>query len=219
MKLRLASLALLALPACEGDAARGDRAATVAARDAPPCPRDQLSCGFQQPVPSDGETVFVNEEFGLSVRFPRGSGVCMTRSGDAPRGFFAVYGIPPNCEERPARTPRAIVVNLSWNGPEYRSIEEAVRTCEPPPPATLRRLGDRPPALAGRTARVCETAGADGSREIVLHAMFPAPGRAAAPGDPPAILAFAAVSTVPAHAEEDFARFREVLASIRISPP
>jgi hypothetical protein len=121
------------------------------------CPAEELSCGRQRPVVSDGVTRFRNDNMYLSVVFPAGSQVCMTRSGDSPRGFFAVYGAPPGCPERPERPPRFIVLNTMFNANFHERAEDiAGLVCDPVSPETRRRRAAAPLALPRVRTQGCE---------------------------------------------------------------
>ncbi|HEX8191959.1 MAG TPA: hypothetical protein VF552_03585 [Allosphingosinicella sp.] len=201
------------------DADRTETAATAAARPRP-CPADQLSCGRQRPVISDGRAPFANDEFGLRIVFPAGSHVCLTRSGDAPRGFFAIYEGPASCEEPPARPLRAVTVNLSWNALDHPTLEAALEgRCTAPSAQMLRQLGPRPLAIPGLESRLCEVARRGGGTELFVHSLLDIdPEREPDPGAPAAMI-FAAFGTDPAHFGEDLARFRAILATVRFEAP
>ncbi|HZF94380.1 MAG TPA: hypothetical protein VEZ20_05845 [Allosphingosinicella sp.] len=216
--LKLAGLLLAALPAggcAQRPPERDSDPPAAAVAPPPPCPADQLSCGLQRPVVSDGTAPFANDEFGLRIVFPAGSNVCMTRSGDAPRGFFAIYEGPASCEE-PARPLRFVTVNLSWNALDHRTLEEALDGhCPAPSPETLRRIGPRPLAMAGLESRLCEVPRPGGGAELFVHSLFDIDPAARAHSGAPSAMVFAALGTDPAHFDEDLARFRAILATIR----
>jgi hypothetical protein len=213
-----AVLALAILPAAGPAQRHVARPAPAPAGAVPECPAEQLSCGRQVPVVSDGIRLFENEDLWLRMWFPRGSLVCMARSGDAPRGFFAIYGPGPNCAEHPDRQPRFISLYGGYNAMETTRLAEAAGDCPPLSTALRRRLGGEALALPNYPSLVCETATRPGSIEIVVHALAgpwrragSAPGRLIRSGD-----FFAALGTTPAHFDEDLARFRQVLRRIRI---
>lgn len=116
----------------EADEAEAANGANLSAlRD---CPEEELSCGRQRPVISDGVTPFVNENYHLNMVFPRGDRVCMTRSGNAAHGFFAVYSPPLGCPARPERGPRFIALgfrpgNRLEPSPCRLRVAFAVRMC------------------------------------------------------------------------------------------
>jgi len=189
---------------------------------APPCTPEHLSCGMQRPVPSDGVRPFVNEEFGLRVVFPRGSRVCLTRSGDAPRGFFAIYGADAGCAERPERPPRFIVFDLGYNALFRASLAEVLPDdCRPPGAALRRRIGSPAPAFPGLRSAICQLPSRTGDIELYVYTMAgQQPRRDSSPESrTPYAIAIASLGTTAAHFDEDLARFRRVLASARIRPP
>jgi hypothetical protein len=184
-----------------------------------PCPEEELSCGKQRPVVSDGTTRFVNDNMSLSGVFPAGSQVCLTRSGDEPRGFFAIYGAPPSCAERPERPPRFIVLNSMFNALFYAEVEQVLGgDCAPLSSETRRRLG-APLAMPGFRTVLCETRGPNGILEISINFL----------GGPwvhvdelrsrrRQVVYMFTLGTTTDHFDEDVARFRRVLASVRIAP-
>jgi hypothetical protein len=154
----------------------------------------------------------------LSVVFPAGSPVCMTRSGYTPRGFFAVYGAPPACPERPERPPRFIVLNSMYNAVFHETIEDAAQGCDPLSDETQQRLSGVPLAMPGFKTLVCETHGPAGAIEIILNFL----GGPWQEGDTPrsrvrTVIYDFEFGTTPDHFDEDLARFRRVLASVRIA--
>lgn len=188
--------------------------------DLPPadCSEEELSCGKQRPVVSDGVTRFRNEDMYLSAVFPAGSQVCLTRSGDSPRGFFAVYGAPPGCPELPERPPRFIVINSMYNATFHATVEEASGVdCDLLSAETRRRLGGVPLAMPGFRTMVCETHGPAGAIEISLNFLGGPWQRVDELRDRRRTVIYtASVGTTPDHFDEDLARFRRVLASVRI---
>jgi len=182
------------------------------------CPEEELSCGKQRPVVSDGVTRFRNEDMYLSAIFPAGSQVCMTRSGDTPRGFFAVYGAPPGCPERPERPPRFIVLSAMFNAAFYVRAEEILGgDCRPLSAETERRLG-APLAMHGLRTLVCETRSAGGSIEISMNFLGGPWWEGETPGSRRRKVVYVFIlNTTPDHFDEDLARFRQVLASVRIA--
>lgn len=182
------------------------------------CPEEELSCGKQRPVVSDGVTRFRNEDMYLSVVFPAGSQVCMTRSGDTPRGFFAIYGAAPGCQEPPRRPPRFIVLNTMYNAVFYETIGDAVEDCDPLSAETRQRLGGVPLVRPGFKILACETRGPAGAIEIHLNFL----GGPWQEGETPrsrvrTVIYYFTFGTTPDHFDEDVARFRRVLASVRIA--
>lgn len=186
-----------------------------------PCPAEELSCGLQKPVISDGVRPFANENYGLRVTFPRGSAVCLTRSGDAPHGFFAVYRTEAGCAERPERPPTFISIYAEFNATFLRSLAEVVPSdCRPPSGAVRHRIGGWRPALPGLRSVACQTLSRDGAIEIAVYAMagtWP-DGDTPPEARSPYVIYTVTLGTTPAHIESDVARFREVLRSLRIRP-
>lgn len=186
---------------------------------APACPAEQLSCGLQRPVRSDGATPFENADMGLKVVFPAGSQVCLTRSGDAARGFFASYaGGPPACEEPPQQPPRFITLNTSWNALFHPTLEAANPDCRPLSTELRRRLGE-PLAFPGQRSLVCDTTRRAGTIEITVNALT---GRrqsddGTAETRAPTTEYFAVFGSTPDHLDEDLARFRRVLATTEMT--
>ncbi len=233
--IAIGGLALLS--ACAGSGAdhgTNEVRGAAPARGAPPtaanavnlavasdCPEDDLSCGRQRPVVSDGARPFEDANHYLTVTFPRGSQVCLTRSGPAPHGFFAIYGTPPDCGERPERPPRFISVYGEYNALFWTELGEArTEDCRPPSAATGRRLGSEPLQLTGFPSGVCERPSAPGTVELSVYALA---GPWQTQGDPPNLYRYRAglyyltLGTTDAHFDEDLARFRRVLASVRIA--
>jgi hypothetical protein len=183
-----------------------------------PCPEEELSCGKQRPVVSDGTTRFVNDNMSLSGVFPAGSQVCLTRSGDEPRGFFAIYGAPPSCAERPERPPRFIVLSAMFNAAFYVRAEEILGgDCRPLSAETQRRLG-APLAMPGFRTLLCETRSTGGSIEISMNFLGGPWWEGETPGSRRRKVVYVFIlNTTPDHFDEDLARFRRVLASVRIA--
>lgn len=210
-------LAALLLTACSPQAPE-DAAPEKAAAERPPCPPEQLSCGLQTPVRSDGVTPFENADMGLTAVFPAGDPVCLARSGDAPRGFFVNYGDGQGCAERPERGPRFITLYADHNSSFERSAAEALPgDCRPLSDALRRRL-EGALAVPGHASAACQRPAAEGAVEVMVYAMA-GETEGEAPGSRvPAVIYFAAFGTTQAHFEEDRARFRPVLASVRLDP-
>src|SRR5437763_5456851 len=105
------------------------------------CRAEELSCLKQHPIRSDGLHSFNNGDMGLSVVFPLGALVCMGRSGDAPRGFYAWLGVPTNCSERtPDDLPGYFGIYASYNSLEWTSPQQAFQSCKAISPQLSRRL-------------------------------------------------------------------------------
>jgi hypothetical protein len=221
-----ATAAALALASCSGEPGGGAAAANqagAAVRTAPsvappPCPEEELSCGKQTPAVSDGTRRFVNEEMGLSVLFPAGSRVCMARSGDAPRGFYAWYGTDaPGCPERGDIEAVRMTLHGWWNALFHRDVGEAVGDwCKPPSPPIAKRLARRPLRFEGHESLVCEQPRPGGWTELHVIALAePSPS----PGEPPRAVYDASLQTRPERLDEDLESFRTFLAASRIGSP
>lgn len=194
-------------------------AVNAAAPTLPDCPETQLSCGRQRPIVSDGITPFVNESYYLAMVFPRGSQVCATRSGDAPHGFFAVYGAPPGCPERPNRPPRFITLYAEYNALFITELSEIVPDgCRPLAGDTRRRLSGPGLSFPGSPSILCETRAASNRFEISVYTLAGPSHDGDGPGAPRirAATYFMTLGTDAAHFDEDLVHFRAVLASVRI---
>jgi hypothetical protein len=189
----------------------------AAPRSPAPCRSEQLSCGRQRPVPSDGVHPFINEDMGLRAVFEKGSGVCLARSGDAARGFYAHYGAETDCSERGARPPAFIGLYASWNSSDYASLGEAVPDCRPLSPAVARNLEGETLAFPGILSLACQRQEQPGRIEIAVNALAGRRNGGDADG-PPATLYTAILGTRPERLEEDLARFRTFLGNVRFEP-
>ena len=183
-----------------------------------PCPADELSCGRQRPVLSNGRRAFENENFALTVVFPRGSAVCLTRSGDEPHGFFAVYEGPRGCPERPERPARYVVIHADFNAVFRTSLAQAVPADCTPLHADAALLRGRLLSFPGLASIACRAPAAAGRIELFVYALG-GPWQAADEengGRSRAAVYFAVLGSTPARWNEDLARFRRVLATVRI---
>lgn len=137
------------VPRVAGDAASPGRAR--------PCPADELSCGKQKPVKSDGIRPFTNGDMGLSVVFPRNALVCMGRSGNTPRGFYSWIRFPTNCSEPgPSDAPAYVRIYASYNTLEWAAPQQAFLSCKPLSPVLATRLGERKLEFPGHHSAVCQ---------------------------------------------------------------
>lgn len=214
---RRAALAALFLAACSPQAPE-DPTPEKAAAERPPCPPEQLSCGLQTPVRSDGVTPFTNRDMGLTAVFPAGDPVCLARSGDTPRGFFVNYGDGQGCAERPERGPRFITLYADYNSSFEPSAAQALpEDCHPLSDALKRRL-EGALAIPGHASAACQRPAAEGAVEVMIYAMA-GETEGETPGSRvPAVVYFADFGTTRAHFDEDLARFRSVLAGVRLDP-
>lgn len=209
-------------PADKGAKAAAPRLHPAAARpeQAPPCTPEYLSCGLQTPVVSNGRRRFVNEEMGLSAIFPAGSRVCMNRSGDAARGFYAWYGIDEaGCPERGDLAGTYMGIGSSFNAAFHRSIREAAGgDCRPPVGRVGRLLLRAPLRIPGHHSLACQSPGQGEGIEILVYAMT---GRW--PRDfnehAPRMIYWASLQTSPQRLARDLRMFRTFLSNLRIGIP
>ncbi|MCW3847053.1 hypothetical protein OF829_07360 [Sphingomonas sp. LB-2] len=161
-------LALIACsPAPQADNAAAPEPVNIALPIAD-CPEEQLSCGKQKPVVSDGVRPFENDDMAIRAWFPKGDRVCMSRSGDAARGFYAEYDLTERPCSEPG-TPRAFIgISSSFNAMEW-SLADATRDCRPLSAALLKRFGGKPPAFPGHPSRACEEIQPDGWVVVTVH--------------------------------------------------
>jgi hypothetical protein len=209
---RLAILAVLAYGVMAQPGFAQRREEVAAAED---CPEEQLSCGRQRPVVSDGVRPFENEEMGLRAAFPAASQVCMGRSGDAARGFYAWYGRRIDLCEGPGEPPAFVGVGSSWNAADYRTLRRTAGDCQPLSPAMLTRFGGRGPRIPGHASLACQAARKGGGIEITVHAMAGRSGDAG-PRAPPRALYWATLGTRAGRVVDDIAMFQAFLANLQI---
>ena len=154
---------------------------------------------------------------GLSAVFPRGSRVCVGRSGDAPRGFYARYGTAAaGCED--ANRPSAYMgIGSSFNALFYDRVEEATGSCGPISTALKRRLGDESLDLPGHRSIACQRVD-DEMIEIAVYALGGG-NFADVPGEPPRVIYWASLGTRPDRFDRDLAMFRTFLRRARIGIP
>jgi hypothetical protein len=189
-------------------------------RGRPPvqCPPEELSCGLQEPVVSDGVHRFVNSEMGLSAIFPRGSRVCKARSGDAPRGFYASYDSSIHgCPESGDGHGAAMGINSSWNSSFNTSLRQAVDKCNPLSPQIVRELSGRRLSIPGVRVLVCEEETPEGATDVTVYAM--ARKESAWPKNVPTTLYFASLELDRAQEAHDLRMFSTFLKHLRIGIP
>lgn len=167
---------------------------------------------------SDGNTPFVNEDFGLSVVFPKDDPVCLSRSGDASRGFFVQYADPPGCSERPDRPARFVSLYSDWNAAFEPTLAAAVwDQCRALSPALRRAIGDRPLAFPGRASIVCQPpADAEGGIELMVYTAVGEQDGEERGTRVPERTYFAALGSTPGDLHADLERFRRIMATVRI---
>lgn len=191
------------------------------ARSADPlaCPPEQLSCGMRQPVVSDGVRPFRNREMGLQATFPAGSRVCLARSGDAPRGFYAHYGLTKaGCPESGEPPPAHMGIGSSFNAVFYRTLREAAGECGPPSGTLGQMLRDQPLAIRGHETLACQSDEPDGRIELTLHAMAGTWPEDMSE-DAPRVLYWVSFGTTPDRLRDDLRTLRRFLRSVRIGLP
>src|SRR5207253_459661 len=100
---------------------------------------------------------FYNAEMGLQAVFPAGSEVCMSRSGDAPRGFYARYGATGiGCPEVAGDPAAFMGISSSFNALFVRSLRKAARHCPPLSRDVRRRLHGVSLSIPGHRSLACE---------------------------------------------------------------
>lgn len=187
----------------------------LAASPPPDCPGDELSCGKQRPVVSDGRRPFINDEMGLAAIFPAGSRVCITRSGNAARGFYAWYGkTESGCPERGDIPATSMGISSSFNATDYTSLHQAAgRDCRPLSQTIQARLGEARLSIAMQPSLVCERLEPDGATTIYVYAMA---GRAGWNPRVARTIYFASLGTRGAPQADDLAMFRTFLSRLRV---
>jgi hypothetical protein len=215
-KLSLISAAAMAL-GCANVAGAQSPSSKLAGGDQldpPSCPAEQLSCGLQKPVLSNGVRAFVNEEMALRATFPAGSRVCLSRSGDAPRGFYAWYGTSEaGCPERGDIPASFMGLSAHWNAAFARSAEQAADPCRPLSGRVKRLLQGAALAIPGHRSLACARDGPEGRVEVTVYAL-------GGPADPdegvPGVVYFAVLGSTPERLEQDLVRFRQFLRLVRV---
>ena len=180
-------------------------------------PLEQLSCGLQKPTLSDGVTRFVNEDMGVSAIFPRGSQVCIGRSGDAHRGFYAWYGMDvQGCPERRDVPATFMSVTTMFNALDYSTPRQVAHDeCRPLSPAVIDRLGGHRLGFAGHPSSLaCQEGEVDSALTITVYALA---GRSPYDKrDIAHVIYFATLGTDPKRVDEDLQRFIAFLRNVRI---
>jgi hypothetical protein len=120
------------------------------------CPAEELSCGKQKPVRSNGRDPFVNDDMQIRATFASGSEVCLTRSGDAARGFFAWLEPTGNpCSENPDRKSY-LAIDSNFNSNFVKTLLEAAGgRCDPLPAGILEHATARDFAIPRHRVLVC----------------------------------------------------------------
>jgi hypothetical protein len=95
---------------------------------------------------------------GLQAVFPAGSRVCLARSGNAPRGFYAWYGTTrTDCPERGDIAASRMAISAMYNALFHRELRDAVGTCHPLSDAFVQALGGESLAIRGHRSLSCQT--------------------------------------------------------------
>ena len=204
----------------QGEQPAPRQAAAPARTEAPPCPPEELSCGLQTPVVANGRRRFVNAEMGLSAVFPAGSRVCMSRSGNAARGFYAWYGTTePGCPERGDIAATSMGIGSSFNAAFFPSIRDVVGSdCRPLAGNVDRLLRQAPLAIPGHRSLTCQRPQEGEKIEIMVYAMT---GRWPRDfnQDAPRMIYWASLGTNAERLERDLRMFRTFLGNLRIGLP
>ncbi|MDB5474798.1 MAG: hypothetical protein JWP49_309 [Phenylobacterium sp.] len=147
---------------------------------------------------------------GIRVVFPVGARVCKSRSGDAPRGFYAWYGATVSgCPERGDIDATYMGVSSHWNALDYTSPNQEEGDCQPLSPG-LRgfRL-----AIAGHASVACQRIGPRGALEVWIYALA---GKPSEQGGPPRTVYYAFLGTHAGREQQDMPRFEQFLTGIEI---
>ncbi len=188
------------------------RSQPPAAFQPPSCPAEQLSCGLQTPVTSDGARPFVNHVMGLRAIFPAGSHVCMSRSGDSPRGFYAWYGKSvAGCPEGGHHPVAAMGISSSFNPLYYKSLRQVSPDCRPLSSAVRANLHGSTLVIAGHRSLACQAEGQNGAVEITVYALAGTIEEGA-----PSVIYFAFLDSKNERLNRDLVTFQTFLGRLRI---
>jgi hypothetical protein len=154
---------------------------------------------------------------GLLAVFPAGSRVCLTRSGDDPRGFYAWYGTSETgCPERGDIPAAYMSVSSAFNALFYGSPREAAPSdCRTPSAAVRQLLRGRHLAIPGHRSFVCQEEEPSGRIELVVYALAGERPKLWPEGVPP-IVYYAALGTIPPRLDRDIRMFRAFLRTVRV---
>lgn len=178
-----------------------------------PCPADRMLCGMERPVVSDGERVFSNPRWALTMTFPAGRSVCTARPfGDDlsydGRGFYGTI--------RDTDTPCDIVDPSRTMGLEAlkaHTVSEVLDgPCKPLSPVVLRAFGGRTPGFSGSRSVVCEEIGID----QIAVGVYATPRARPGSGNASTTLYQAWMLTDEAHLAEDARSFEAFLTTAKI---
>jgi hypothetical protein len=182
----------------------------------PSCPAEQLSCGLQRPVVSDGVRPFRNDDMGLQATFPAGSRVCLARSGDAPRGFYAWYGSNrTDCPERGDIPAAYISISSAFNAMFRHSLRESAGDCQALSQSLARKLREQPLEIPGHQSMVCQQDASGNRIELLVYAMA-GQQRDDASDVSPAVIYWASLGTTPDRWAHDIRVFRAFLHTVQI---
>jgi hypothetical protein len=195
----------------------GDRNSVAEARQTSSndCPAEELSCGKQKPVRSNGRDPFVNDDMQIRATFASGSEVCLTRSGDVPRGFFVLLEPMANpCTENPDRKS-FLAIDSNYNSIDHRTLlEAAFGDCDPLPAAIRAHVSKRDFSIPHHRILVCGESVSTGIG-LTVYAMG---GGMADSGEymTQRIEYRATLATTEQRAKADLAVFREFLSSLEL---
>jgi hypothetical protein len=165
---------------------------------------------------SDGARPFVNEEMGIKAIFPAGSRVCMGRSGDAPRGFYAWYGTrEAGCLERGDLPAAFMAIGSSYNALFWTSARQAAGSCGCLSPAVARLLRGATLSIGGQPSQACQRNRKEGGVEITVYALA-GEGPRTLEQNTPYVVYFATLGTRPERLRQDLASFRTFLGQLRV---
>jgi len=152
---------------------------------------------------------------GIRATFREGSEVCLTRSGDAPRGFFVLLEPTENpCSENPHRKS-FFAINSNFNANFHKTlVESAMGRCDPLPPEILRHASERDFSIPRHRVLVCGQR-MDYGIGVVVYTLG---GGEEDLGEGPyqAVEYQATLGTTERRAKADLAVFREFLKSLEL---
>jgi hypothetical protein len=148
----------------------------------------------------------------ISAVFPRGSQVCMSRSGDSPRGFYASYGKNGGkCRED--RLSADASMGIGSVGAAYMDhpLLDIAAHCRPLSAHILTIPSGDSLTLLGGKSLTCQETKQDGSILITVHTLADSTD----PADQ-GPLYWATLSTKPDRMSDDIAMFRRFLESLKL---
>lgn len=177
-----------------------------------PCPETSLSCGQQQPIISDGARPFINEEMGIRAIFPRGDRICLSRSGDAARGFYADYREVGRACSEDQQQGRTMGISSSFNAAEYSSVRQFVTDCRPLSQNVRGYLKGGQLQFPDRSTLVCQE-NRNGAVVIIAHTLTQ-DGAGETPV--PSVHYWATLRSTQDSVAKDVPMFEQFLASLKI---